>query len=92
MIVGILKEPEIESRVVLLPEQVLALGKIGIKSQVETGAGLRAFVSDEDYTAVGADVVSRNECIVNADLLLGIHPIKVEELSGLKQSRYYFGI
>jgi alanine dehydrogenase len=57
MVVGILKEPQQETRVSLLPEGVAQLTKKGITVLVEPGAGIRASASDEDYEKAGARIV-----------------------------------
>jgi len=73
MIVGILKEPPIETRVSLLPEGVAQLTKIGIKVLVETSAGFKASASDNDYEKAGARIVSSQEIISSAVVILSIH-------------------
>src|SRR5215204_5504155 len=73
MIVGILKEPPIETRVSLLPEGVAQLTKNGIKVLVETSAGFKASASDNDYEKAGARIVSPQEIISSAVVILSIH-------------------
>lgn len=73
MIVGILKEPQTETRVSLLPEAVAQLTKKGIEVLVESGAGLRAFASDADYEKAGARTVSAQDVTASSDILLSIH-------------------
>ncbi|HMH24917.1 MAG TPA: NAD(P) transhydrogenase subunit alpha [Puia sp.] len=73
MIVGVLKEPSFESRVSLLAEGAAALVKKGIGVWVESGAGLKASCSDEDYIRAGVQIGSRSEILTKADVVLGIH-------------------
>ena len=73
MIVGVLKEPQEESRVSLIPESVAQLTKKGIKVLVEPGAGARAFAQDADYERAGATVASTQEIVAQADIILAIH-------------------
>lgn len=73
MVVGVLKEPQEESRVSLLPESVAQLLKKGVKVLVETGAGVKSFASDADYERAGATVSSRENIIHQAAVLLSIH-------------------
>ncbi len=73
MIVGILKEPQTETRVSLLPEAVAQLTKKGIDVRVERGAGLKAFAADADYENVGAKIVSAEEIVSSAEVILAIH-------------------
>lgn len=84
MILGLLKEPALETRVSLLAESVAALTKKGISVLVETGAGDKSFCHDADYTAAGASIQSRQEVIRAADILLSIHPLSDTEISSLK--------
>ena len=74
MTIGVLKEGDNENRVVLLPEHVSTLVKKKFSIQVEKGAGLAAFASDESYTGAGATIRSRTEILKDADMLFCIHP------------------
>ena len=74
MIVGLLKEPQIETRVSLLPEGVAQLTKKGHKVFVEAGAGIRSSASDEDYRKAGATIASAQEVAGTAEVILAIHP------------------
>ncbi len=79
MTIGVLKEGDGENRVVLLPEHVASLVKKEFSVQVEKGAGLSAFASDESYTEAGATIRSRADLLKDADMLFSIHPL-VESL------------
>ncbi len=70
---GVLKEPAAESRVSLLPETVAALIKKGLTIWVESGAGNKAFASDESYQQAGARVVNRAQVLQESQLILSIH-------------------
>ena len=63
MIIGVLKEPTFESRVSLLSQETSVLIKKGISIHIETGAGLKSFCNDEEYTKSGAEIKSRDENI-----------------------------
>jgi len=73
MTIGVLKEPSPETRVSLLPEHLSTLIKWHCNVLVESGAGSAVFVSDEQYVAAGASVVSRDELIAGADILLSVN-------------------
>lgn len=73
MIVGVLKEPQEETRVSLIPESVAQLTRKGITVLVEQGAGARAFAADADYERAGAAIASAQEVIAQADIILAIH-------------------
>ncbi len=68
MTIGVLKEGDGENRVVLLPEHVASLVKKEFSVQVEKGAGLSAFASDESYTEAGATIRSRAEKCYSASM------------------------
>ena len=78
MTVGILKEPQGENRVSLLPEQVETLTKKNIQVIVEDGAGANAFSSNDLYKAKGATIAARSEVLSKADLLLFINTANIE--------------
>ena len=54
MTIGVLKEPNYETRVSLLAEAVATLTKKGVSVMVENGAGEKAFCSNADYEKAGA--------------------------------------
>lgn len=72
MTIGVLKEPSYESRVSLLPEAVAVLTKKGIKVWVESGAGDKAFASDDQYKEAGAAVGSAATVFAESDLIMAI--------------------
>jgi NAD(P) transhydrogenase subunit alpha len=73
MIVGVLKEPQEESRVSLIPESVAQLTKKGITVLVEHGAGVNAFANDADYEKAGASLATAQEIVAQADVIFAIH-------------------
>jgi len=86
MKIGIIKEPEYEKRVSLLPESVQELIKLKAEIIVEKEAGLSAFASDKQYSDAGAAVISRNEVFAQADILLSINTISKDEVLKLKEN------
>ncbi len=73
MVIGILKEPDFENRVSLLPEGVVGLKKLHIEVLVEKGAGLRSFASDDQYEKAGAQIAGRADVLSKAGMLLMIN-------------------
>lgn len=63
MELGILKEPEGEMRVSIVPNSIPKLVKSGIQVIVENGAGDLANHSDDEYVKKGAKVASRDEVL-----------------------------
>ncbi|MCR9081631.1 MAG: Re/Si-specific NAD(P)(+) transhydrogenase subunit alpha [Cyclobacteriaceae bacterium] len=86
MTIGLLKEPEGENRVALLPESAKALIQLQVQIIVENRAGEKAYASENDYEAIGASIHSRAE-VLQADLILGIQPPSEEEQLSLKDGQ-----
>lgn len=91
LIAAILKEPQGENRVSLLPEQVEALVKKNVQVLVEDGAGATAYSINDVYVSKGAKVVSRAEAL-QADLVLSINTLSVSDVAGLKPNAMLLGI
>ena len=72
MIVGVLKEGTVESRVALVPASIQALSKSGLKVRVEADAGEKAGYSDAEYKEKGAEIVSREEAL-KSDILVQVN-------------------
>jgi len=79
MRLGILKEPEGENRVAIVPNSVKKLIKNGFKVYVESGAGILSNYSDELYSNQGA-IVSKREDVLSCELLITIRILKKIEL------------
>jgi len=81
MIVGVPKEIKVhESRVAITPEGVAEFVAAGHTVLIEDGAGLGSAISNQDFTAVGAQICSSAaEVWAKADLLLKVkEPIESE--------------
>ncbi|MCY7309629.1 MAG: Re/Si-specific NAD(P)(+) transhydrogenase subunit alpha [Chitinophagaceae bacterium] len=83
MTIGLLKEPNFETRVSLLAEAVATLTKKGITVIVENGAGEKAFCSNADYEKAGAQIKSRSELLVSSNIVLTIHAIEASDIGHL---------
>ncbi|MGE4586341.1 MAG: NAD(P) transhydrogenase subunit alpha [Mangrovibacterium sp.] len=70
MIIGLLKDTAPECRTALLPEHIRLLRNRQAEVLVEKDAGSLAFATDTDYTKAGARVVSREEVLDRAHLLV----------------------
>src|ERR1700737_3676749 len=89
MIVGVLKEPSFETRVSLLAEGAVNLIKKRVEVWVESGAGVKAFCSDEDYIKAGGVIQAAEEIVSKADVLLSIH---YNDLSAALQHKLLIGV
>jgi H+-translocating NAD(P) transhydrogenase subunit alpha len=73
MKVGVLKETAPgDRRVALVPETVRRLQGAGLDVLVQSGAGDGAWFADSAYAEAGAAIVSRDELLAEADVVVGI--------------------
>src|SRR5215469_15932299 len=73
MKVGVLKETTPgERRVALVPEMLARLRGAGLDVLVQSGAGDSAWFADSAYAEAGAAIVSRDELLAEADLVITI--------------------
>ena len=63
MKLGVLKEPEGETRVAIVPSSMKKLLKAGFEVVVESGAGIAANYADSAYEEAGATVGSREDAL-----------------------------
>src|SRR5256714_11180365 len=93
MNIAVLNETgESEARVALMPDslQKLVGGKASVL--VESGAGLGAARTDDDYTASGATVVAdRNALLAETDVLVVVNRPAAEDFGGLKKGAGVLG-
>ena len=85
MIVGVLKEGNGEKRVSVLPEHITLYTQKNIQVVVEQDAGINSFASNELYSSKGARILSKDEVISEADVLLCINSSEVS--SSIKKSK-----
>jgi len=75
-----------ETRVAIVPETIKRMVAKKVDVSVETHAGERSFVRDEDYRAAGATVeTSADEMYAKADLVVQIHPPTIEQIAKLRE-------
>ena len=92
MIIGILKEPQGENRVSLLPEQVETLIKKNVQVYIESTAGKNAFADDTMYVSKGAIVLDRNQVLSQSDVVLSIQLVPDDDLELLKPGCVLLGV
>lgn len=92
MIIGVLKEPESDNRISLLPEAAKILDKLKAKMLVESGAGERAMATDEEYISAGATIDTRQNVIANSDVLLTINPPDDDTKKQLKKNQIVISV
>ena len=79
MKLGILKEPEGEMRVPIVPNSIPKLVKAGLEVIVENGAGDLANHSDSEYESKGAKIVTRGD-VLNCEALISINPPNLDDI------------
>jgi len=76
-----------ERRVALVPESCAKLSKAGMAVVVESGAGVAAFFSDDDYEKAGARVENGPAAVLGgAGLVLKVHPPAFNPAVGLHEA------
>ena len=84
MIIGIPKESlSGETRVAFLPPEIKRLLSDNLTFNIETGAGVGSYISDENYTESGAEIIP--DVYLNSNLIIRINPPSEEEVSKLKE-------
>ena len=92
MTIGILKEPDFENRVSLLPEAVKTLIKLKVDVLVEKDAGERSFSNDKSYEEAGAKIADKKSIIDKSDLLLSLNAPDKESLTALKKGQVVISV
>jgi NAD(P) transhydrogenase subunit alpha len=81
-----------EARVALMPDSVQKLVALKVSVSIESGAGLGAARTDDDYAAAGANVVDdRNALLAAADILVVVNRPSPEDFNRLKKSAVVLG-
>jgi NAD(P) transhydrogenase subunit alpha len=81
-----------EARVALMPDSVTKLIAARVSVSIESGAGLGAARTDEDYTSTGAKVGSdRNALLAEADVLVCVNRPAEEDFKRMKQGAVVLG-
>ena len=81
-----------EQRVALVPESVPVLARAQVHVLIESGAGAAASFPDSAYERAGADVVSRNEAIDRAGILVGVGVPAPDVLARLRVGQAVIGM
>jgi len=85
LVIGIPREQDkIESRVSLTPEAVEVLVNNGDEIIIETDAGKAANYSNTDYSERGGRIVENRSEVFQADIILKVAPLTLEEIKLLK--------
>jgi NAD(P) transhydrogenase subunit alpha len=80
-----------ERRVAAVPDTVAPLVRAGHQVVVESGAGVGAFVSDDDYRDAGAQVES-GDVLSGADVVLHVRPLLPDDARRLRRGTVTLGV
>ncbi|MEE3315973.1 MAG: NAD(P) transhydrogenase subunit alpha [Candidatus Thermoplasmatota archaeon] len=80
MRLGVLKEPQGENRVSIVPSSIKKLNKSGFQVQVESGAGELSHHSDSEYLDSGGEICNRSTAMT-ADIIISISMPETSSLS-----------
>jgi NAD(P) transhydrogenase subunit alpha len=93
MKVGVLEETTPgDRRVALVPEMVGRLHGAGLDVVVQSGAGDGAWFADSAYAEAGASIVSRDELLAEADVVVGISRPEEPVTSALRAGQALVGL
>jgi NAD(P) transhydrogenase subunit alpha len=73
-----------EKRVALVPDIISKLTKAGLDVVIESGAGLAAEFSDDQYAAAGATIVA-GSVISDADIIASVAPLDPQRMMQVKK-------
>ena len=92
MNIVVLRETDGEARVALMPESVKKLISLGATVSVESGAGLNAARTDNDYREAGAEVSTDREALLtDADVLAVVNRPASNDFARLKTNAVVIG-
>ena len=82
LFIGIPKESSYqERRICLTPDAVNTLVSEGHRVMIESGAGLSASYSDQEFSDAGAEITADTKKVFSCPMLLKISPLSIEEMS-----------
>ncbi len=82
-----------ETRVAATPETVKKLTALGLDVRVESGAGAKARISDAEYAAAGAAVVTGEDAVLReADFVLKVRGPTDHEIAQIKRGAILVGL
>jgi NAD(P) transhydrogenase subunit alpha len=73
-----------EKRVALVPDIISKLTKAGLEVVIESGAGVNAQASDQEFKNAGAEVKS-GDVLTGADVVLTVQPLAPAQMKSLKK-------
>lgn len=91
--IAVTAEPENEPRVAISPDTVKKLVAANCKVRIEGGAGLRSGITDDAYSAQGAEIsASAADALQGADVMLTVRRPSNEDISALAPGAVVVGM
>jgi alanine dehydrogenase len=88
LIIGIPRETTMqENRVALVPNSIKHLVLNGHQVMVTKGAGEKSSFSDLDFSEAGAQIVSTNEEVFKADIIIKTTPPTIDEIDAFRKDQ-----
>ncbi|MBL8575385.1 MAG: Re/Si-specific NAD(P)(+) transhydrogenase subunit alpha [Hyphomicrobiaceae bacterium] len=88
-----LERDAVESRVAASPETVKKLKGLGLDVVIETGAGVKSRMPDQEYVAAGATIAATTaEAVGDADIVLKVRRPTPDEAKGYKSGAIVIAI
>lgn len=88
LFIGVPRETTLqENRVSLVPHSVATLTAHGHRVVVESGAGLAAKYTDQEYSEAGAEIAHTLEAVFKADVLLKVTPPTLAEIDLMRPNQ-----
>lgn len=81
-----------EQRVSVTPKSIARLAVHGVAVMVEAGAGAGSFISDDEFSAAGAEVCSQHRIIDAAAAITCIRPPSPEVLDAMHSGQFLVGM
>ncbi len=91
MVIGILKEPSPDTRVLAIAAQVKKFVAEGNEVLIENGAGALAFQSDQMYQEAGGKITTKAEILEKSEMLFRLQALTDDEIRMLKPKTVLLG-
>jgi NAD(P) transhydrogenase subunit alpha len=88
----VLREPDGERRVALVPDVLSKIAASGASVLVERGAGDRAYLRDDDYLAAGASMGNAADVLAGADVIVSVTPPAAGMAERLRPGQVLLGL
>lgn len=93
LVIGIPKEvSDTENRISLTPDSVQLIVQNGHRVLIESGAGNFANYTNNEYSEAGGEIIKQTNEVFQADILLKVAPLILDEIKMLKERQIVFSM